>query len=102
MQGNETTLGYEAGAKGLFLQRRLAVIGMGFAYFNQNISRRNPRYDDPIFDAGQTQPQLVASGEEYRLAAGDVVAFRGDQRHSYVNAGARPAIAYSVVVIARR
>ena len=45
---------------------------------------------------------LVASGEEYRLAAGDVVAFRGDQRHSYVNAGARPAIAYSVVVIARR
>ncbi len=64
VQGNETTLGYEAGAKGLFLQRRLAVIGMGFAYFNQNISRRNPRYDDPIFDAGQTQPQLVASGEE--------------------------------------
>ena len=45
---------------------------------------------------------LVASGEEYRLAAGDVVAFRGDQRHSYVNAGARTAIAYSVVVIARR
>lgn len=44
---------------------------------------------------------LVASGEEYRLEAGDVVAFRGDQRHSYVNAGARVAIAYSVVVIAR-
>lgn len=45
---------------------------------------------------------LVASGEEYRLEPGDVVAFRGDQRHSYVNAGARLAIAYSVVVIARR
>jgi len=45
---------------------------------------------------------LIASGEEYRLAAGDVVAFRGDQRHSYVNPGAREAIAYSVVVIARR
>jgi quercetin dioxygenase-like cupin family protein len=45
---------------------------------------------------------LVASGEEYRLAAGDVVAFRGDQRHSYVNPSARPSIAYSVVVIARR
>ena len=64
VQGNETTLGYEAGAKGLFFKRRLAVIGMGFAYFNQNISRRNPRYDDPVFDAGQTQPQLVAAGEE--------------------------------------
>ena len=45
---------------------------------------------------------LVASGEEYRLAAGDVVAFRGDQRHSYVNPSARPSVAYSVVVIARR
>ena len=64
VQGNETTLGYEAGGKALFLERRLAVIAMGFAYFNQNISRRNPRYDDPIFDANQTQPQLVAAGEE--------------------------------------
>jgi quercetin dioxygenase-like cupin family protein len=45
---------------------------------------------------------LVASGEEYRLAAGDVVAFRGDQRHSYNNPGQRAAVAYSVVVIARR
>jgi transcriptional regulator with XRE-family HTH domain len=45
---------------------------------------------------------LVASGEEYRLAAGDVVAFRGDQRHSYANPGTKPAIAFSVVVIARR
>ena len=45
---------------------------------------------------------LVASGEEYHLEAGDVVAFRGDQRHSYANVGARTAIAYSVVVIARR
>lgn len=45
---------------------------------------------------------LVASGEEYRLEAGDVVAFRGDQRHSYANLGTRPAVAYSVVVIARR
>lgn len=44
---------------------------------------------------------LVASGEQYRLAPGDVVAFRGDQRHSYVNASSRPAVAYSVVVIAR-
>jgi transcriptional regulator with XRE-family HTH domain len=45
---------------------------------------------------------LVASGEEFRLQAGDLVAFRGDQRHSYANPGPRPAVAYSVVVIARR
>lgn len=44
---------------------------------------------------------LVASGEEYPLEAGAVVAFRGDQRHSYVNASNRVAVAYSVVVIAR-
>ena len=44
---------------------------------------------------------LVASGEEYRLEPGDVVAFRGDQRHSYANLGTKPAVAYSVVVIAR-
>ena len=45
---------------------------------------------------------LVASGEQYRLETGDVVAFRGDQRHSYENPGTKTAIAYSVVVIARR
>jgi XRE family transcriptional regulator, regulator of sulfur utilization len=44
---------------------------------------------------------LVASGEEYLLRAGDVVAFRGDQRHSYSNPGAKNAVAYSVVVLAR-
>ena len=64
VQGNETTLGYEAGGKGLFFERRLALIAMGFVYFNQNISRRNPLYDDPVLDANQTQPQLVAAGEE--------------------------------------
>src|SRR5690349_7596672 len=32
---------------------------------------------------------LVASGEEYRLETGDVVAFRGDQRHSYANPGTK-------------
>jgi transcriptional regulator with XRE-family HTH domain len=45
---------------------------------------------------------LIASGEEYRLAPGDVVAFRGDQRHSYANPGTKTAVAYSVVLIARR
>mgnify|MGYP000928184428 CR=1 FL=1 len=45
---------------------------------------------------------LIASGEKYRVAPGDVVAFRGDQRHSYENPGSRPAVGYSVVVIARR
>lgn len=45
---------------------------------------------------------LVASGEEYRLEPGDVVAFRGDQRHSYVNDGPKSAVAYSFVIIARR
>lgn len=42
---------------------------------------------------------LVASGESYKLAPGDVVVFRGDQRHSYMNPGKRAAIGYSVVML---
>jgi quercetin dioxygenase-like cupin family protein len=44
---------------------------------------------------------LVASGESWTLEPGDVVVFRGDQRHSYANPGERAAVGYSVVVLAR-
>jgi XRE family transcriptional regulator, regulator of sulfur utilization len=44
---------------------------------------------------------LVAAGERWELAHGDVVVFRGDQRHSYTNPGTSSAIGYSVVVLAR-
>jgi transcriptional regulator with XRE-family HTH domain len=44
---------------------------------------------------------LMAAGERWHLHEGDVVAFRGDQRHSYSNEGKRAAIGYSVVVLAR-
>ncbi len=44
---------------------------------------------------------LVVGGERFHLHPGDVVAFRGEQRHSYANPGTRKAVAYSVVVIAR-
>jgi transcriptional regulator with XRE-family HTH domain len=44
---------------------------------------------------------LVAAGETWRLAEGDVVAFRGDQKHSYGNPGTRKAVGYSIVVLAR-
>jgi transcriptional regulator with XRE-family HTH domain len=43
---------------------------------------------------------LHVSGVTFTLAPGDVVAFRGDQRHSYENLGARVAVGYSVVVLA--
>lgn len=42
---------------------------------------------------------LVASGEPFELGPGDVVAFRGDQRHSYANASDGVAIGYSVVML---
>ena len=45
--------------------------------------------------------ELVAAGEHWTLAPGDVVVFRGDQRHSYANRGRIVAIAYSVVLVAR-
>ncbi len=44
--------------------------------------------------------ELVCSGARYPLAAGDVVVFRGDQKHLYRNVGDVDAVAYSVVVIA--
>ena len=43
--------------------------------------------------------ELVASGQSYLLDPGDVVVFRGDQRHSYLNRAARAAVGYSVVVL---
>lgn len=45
--------------------------------------------------------ELVAAGERWALGAGDVVVFRGDQRHSYENRGRTTAIAYSVVLMTR-
>jgi transcriptional regulator with XRE-family HTH domain len=48
-------------------------------------------------EAGEIE--LVASGDTWRLSAGDVIVFRGDQRHSYFNAGRNPAIGYSVVMM---
>jgi transcriptional regulator with XRE-family HTH domain len=43
---------------------------------------------------------LAAGGEQFRLGPGDVVVFRGDQRHSYRNPGGRAAVGYSVVLLA--
>jgi XRE family transcriptional regulator, regulator of sulfur utilization len=43
--------------------------------------------------------ELVASGESFSMSEGDVVVFRGDQRHSYVNTGRKLAVGYSVVML---
>jgi quercetin dioxygenase-like cupin family protein len=43
---------------------------------------------------------LVASGERFLLDPGDVVVFRGDQKHSYENVGTKVAVGYSVVLLA--
>ena len=43
--------------------------------------------------------ELVASGETYALEPGDVLVFRGDQRHSYGNSGRVTAVGYSVVLL---
>ncbi len=87
IQDNETTLGYEGGIKGRNRAGRLDYSASVFLLYNRNIARRNPLYDDPVFDANQTQPQLVASGEErftglrtefrYKLSDTCNVAFRG-------------------------
>ena len=44
--------------------------------------------------------ELSAAGERWTLHAGDVVVFRGDQKHGYRNPGRAKAIAYSVIAFA--
>jgi transcriptional regulator with XRE-family HTH domain len=44
--------------------------------------------------------ELRVGGESYRLAEGDVVMFRGDQRHAYANLHAHETVAYSVIAFA--
>jgi transcriptional regulator with XRE-family HTH domain len=44
--------------------------------------------------------ELTASGEKWILGAGDVVVFRGDQKHGYRNPSRRKAVGYSVVALA--
>jgi transcriptional regulator with XRE-family HTH domain len=46
------------------------------------------------------QIELTAGGAQWLLGPGDVVVFRGDQKHGYRNPGPRPAVAYSVVAFA--
>lgn len=43
--------------------------------------------------------EVVASGEQYLLEAGDVLVFRGDQRHAYRNRSDKPSVGYSVVML---
>lgn len=64
LQPNEMTRGYEGGAKWRWTKPELEFTVTGFSLFNEDISRPNPRYGNPIFDANHTEPQLVASGEE--------------------------------------
>ena len=71
IQGNETTRGHEGGFKARFAKSQLELTTSVFTFFNQDISRRNPLYDDPVFDANNTQPQLVAAGEE-RFTGGKI------------------------------
>jgi transcriptional regulator with XRE-family HTH domain len=44
--------------------------------------------------------ELATEGQVFALEPGDVVVFRGDQRHSYRNAGSEAATGYSVVAMA--
>jgi quercetin dioxygenase-like cupin family protein len=40
--------------------------------------------------------ELTASGEKWLLKPGDVLVFRGDQRHSYFNPGRAVAVGFSL------
>jgi transcriptional regulator with XRE-family HTH domain len=44
---------------------------------------------------------VAVAGAQWTVTPGDVLVFRGDQRHSYRNAGRDAAVGYSVVLLAR-
>jgi XRE family transcriptional regulator, regulator of sulfur utilization len=44
---------------------------------------------------------VAVAGERFTVGPGDVLVFRGDQRHSYTNPGTRRAVGYSVVLLSR-
>lgn len=44
--------------------------------------------------------ELSVAGESWRLTPGDVIVFRGDQKHSYYNPGKSSAVGFSVVLLA--
>ncbi len=44
--------------------------------------------------------ELWVSGNVFRLNPGDVLVFRGDQKHTYTNPGREKAVAHSVVLLA--
>lgn len=52
------------------------------------------------FTCERGQVELSVGGERFALEAGDVVVFRGDQRHGYRNLASGPSVAYSVVTFA--
>jgi iron complex outermembrane receptor protein len=54
-----------------FANPRIDLTTSFFTFFNQDISRRNPLYNDPVFDANDTQPQLVSAGQE-RFTGGKI------------------------------
>lgn len=64
-------------------------------------SERRCRARGEYLRASPARSSWVRAAGRWRLAPGDVVVFKGDQRHSYANPGARTAAGYSVVVLAR-
>jgi transcriptional regulator with XRE-family HTH domain len=44
---------------------------------------------------------VAVAGTQWTVGPGDVLVFRGDQRHSYRNPGRETAVGYSVVLLAR-
>jgi XRE family transcriptional regulator, regulator of sulfur utilization len=51
-----------------------------------------------ICESGELHLDLT--GESMKLGPGDVASLSGDARHAYVNRNRKPAVAYSVVVLA--
>ncbi len=62
--GNEGTSGLESGLRYASSDGRFTASWGLYRLHNENITRPNPRYNDPVLDPLGTEPQYVGSGEE--------------------------------------
>jgi iron complex outermembrane receptor protein len=62
--GNESTAGVETGVRYSAGDGKFSATASAYRLWNQDITRTNPLYNDPVLDPDQRQPQYVSSGGE--------------------------------------
>lgn len=78
---------------GLHIERMQLLAGARFSGIPHTRGTRE------YFSCERGRINLSVEGRVWALEDGDVLVFRGDQKHGYANAGSTPAIGWSVVIL---